>query len=290
MTRLSDIKRKIDLVKDIEHLTRTMKTISAIRWRMGRSLLQPAVDFRLKLELALELVVLHLEASTLFSERKLALLGIFSDRGLVGGFNQSIARQMLKFAQETQSPSREIQLLVLGKQGRNHLMNQGYPIAFSQPLNIVRIPGYKQIRELSYQIKNFLFQESFDALYLFYNTYLSVTQYQPTQKRIHPFYPQSQYLPQDTKTTSKSDFEIFANPEALYRSLQEKYFSACLYEAVIQSFMSEQATRLRLMDSATTHSRETLETLGLLYHKRRQEKITRELSEVISASIVEGAM
>ncbi|MCD6156180.1 MAG: F0F1 ATP synthase subunit gamma [Candidatus Atribacteria bacterium] len=65
MTRLSDIRRKIDLVKDIEHLTRTMKTISAIRWRMSRNLLQPAVDFRLKLELALELTALHLKNSSL---------------------------------------------------------------------------------------------------------------------------------------------------------------------------------------------------------------------------------
>lgn len=290
MTRLSDIRRKIDLVKDIEHLTRTMKTISAIRWRMSRNLLRPAVDFRLKLELALELTALHLEEAVLSSEKKLALLGIFSDRGLVGGFNQGVAKYMLKFAQETQSPLRKIHLLILGKQGRNYLMDQGYSISFSQPLNIIRVPRYEHIKRLSQQIRTFLSEKGFDSLYLFYNTYLSVTQYQLVRKKIYPFYPQSKYLSQDKRTALKDSFEVLGSLETLYKSLQEKHFSACLYEAVIQSFMSEQATRLRLMDSATTHSRETLEKLGLLYHKKRQERITRELSEVISASMVEGAM
>ena len=120
-------------------------------------------------------------------------------------------------------------------------------------------------------------EKGFNSLYLFYSVYLSVTQYQLVQERIYPFYPQSKYLPQDKRTALKDSFEILGTLETLYKSLEEKYFSACLYEAVIQSFMSEQATRLRLMDSATTHSRETLEELGLLYHKKRQEKITREL-------------
>jgi len=290
VTKLSEIRRKMDLVKDIEHLTRTMKTISAIRWRMSRNLLQPAVDFRLKLELALELTALHLEEAILSSEKKLALLGIFSDRGLVGGFNQGVAKHMLKFAQEIQSSSKEVYLLILGKQGRNYLMGQGYSIFFSQPLRVIRVPRYEHTKRLSQQIRSFLSEKGFDSLYIFYNAYLSVTQYQLVQKRIYPFYPQSKHLFQDKRTILKDSFEILGSPENLYKSLQEKHFSACLYEAVIQSFMSEQATRLRLMDSATTHSRETLEKLGLLYHKKRQEKITRELSEVISASMVEGAM
>ena len=160
MTRLSDIRRKIDLVKDIEHLTRTMKTISAIRWRMSRNLLQPAVDFRLKLELALELTALHLKKQ--FSLRKkLALLGIFSDRGLVGGFNQGIAKHMLKFAQEVQSSSKEVCLLILGKQGRNYLVNQGYFISLSQPSKYYPCPSLRTHKEVKPANKEFFVRKGF---------------------------------------------------------------------------------------------------------------------------------
>ncbi|MCX6089515.1 MAG: hypothetical protein NTX88_03885 [Candidatus Atribacteria bacterium] len=40
MAKIQFIKKQIELIQQIRHVTRTMKTISAVRWRMGRRTLE----------------------------------------------------------------------------------------------------------------------------------------------------------------------------------------------------------------------------------------------------------
>ena len=142
MIPLRDIRRRIASVGRISHITRAMKTVSAIRLMKVQSQVLKQKPYATKLrELVSDLVLrtsgnLHplldqpttdsspLTADSLqpqaagrepsaVSRKPIVCLVLGSDRGLCGPFNNNLMAQSLKFPSER--PGREIQLVVFGK-------------------------------------------------------------------------------------------------------------------------------------------------------------------------------
>ena len=63
------------------------------------------------------------------------------------------------------------------------------------------------------------------------------------------------------------------------------YVVSTLYHKIIESQVSEQASRRTAMENANDNADELIETLTLEYNKARQANITQEITEVTSASI-----
>ena len=74
-----------------------------------------------------------------------------------------------------------------------------------------------------------------------------------------------------------SDDEILA--EILPRNLAVQVF-----RALLESFASEQGSRMTAMDSATRNAGDMIDNLTLTYNRSRQAQITKELIEIISGS------
>ena len=53
---------------------------------------------------------------------------------------------------------------------------------------------------------------------------------------------------------------------------------------IVESFASEQGARRTAMESASDNADEMISSLSLLYNRARQEKITNELTEIISGA------
>ena len=53
-----------------------------------------------------------------------------------------------------------------------------------------------------------------------------------------------------------------------------------LYQAFLESYLSEQAARMIAMQNATDNALEIVEELKLEYNKQRQEKITSEILDI----------
>jgi len=54
MAKLATIRKQIKLVEEIQHVTRTMKTISAVRWRMGKGTVDKINNFTQKIRKHIE--------------------------------------------------------------------------------------------------------------------------------------------------------------------------------------------------------------------------------------------
>jgi F-type H+-transporting ATPase subunit gamma len=272
MAKLSHIKRQIALIREIQRITNTMKTISAARLRMGKSALEKVRTFGEQLSRLLELVG---PREVLPEAPKPLLVGIFPDRGLVGAFSDILARNLCSFL-KTQKLE-EFSIIVLGSQGKRVLREFAPHIVAFHPLPVHQVPHYRDIRELTYSIFRMKEHRAFTHLYVSFMHYVSLSEQKPVVERLLP--------PAVSPKQSLEDRYLFlSDVEHLYRTLLFEYVAGKLYQALAESFMSEQATRFLLMDTATTHARETLETLMLLYAKKRQESITQELNEVTGAA------
>ncbi|WP_017872126.1 F0F1 ATP synthase subunit gamma [Candidatus Caldatribacterium saccharofermentans] len=271
MAKLSRIKRQITLIREIQRITNTMKTISAARLRMGKSALEKARVFGEQLSRLLELVGFR---EVLPEVPKSLLVGIFPDRGLVGAFSDILAQNLRSFL-KTQK-FEEFSIIVLGSQGKRALRELEPRIIASHPLPVHQVPHYRDVRELTYSIFQMKDHGVFTHLYVSFMRYISLSEQKPVVERLLP--------PAISPKSSEDRYLFLSDVEHLYHTLLFEHVAGKLYQALAESFMSEQATRFLLMDTATTHARETLEALSLLYAKKRQESITQELNEVTGAA------
>jgi len=270
MAKLATIRKQIKLVEEIQHVTRTMKTISAVRWRMGKGTVDRINNFTQKLENILKAVSFCFPLSP---PEGILVLGIFSDKGLVGNFNQLLAYKITDFM-STQEKDK-VKLAILGSQGRNLISGE---LMFFQELSIRQLPRYWDIRDLVYKIEELRKEGKFTHLYLAFNRYISVSQH---RAEVVPVLPLP--LEERNEKEAQEKYLFLSDTKLLAERLSFEYLFASVYRAIVESFISEQATRLTIMDAATNHAQDMIESLTTWYHKMRQEQITQELNEVSSA-------
>lgn len=271
MAKLAQLKRQITLVREIQRITNTMKTISAARWRMGKNALEKARAFGRELERMLSILG---PQDTPSEHRKLLLVGLFPDRGLVGGFSTILAQEILRFLENQKFSSTKI--IVLGTQGKRALKALEKDIVAFHPLPVHQMPHYRDVRDLVYEVFRMQKEGLFTHLFVGFMQYVSISERRPRVEQILPF---EKGIPM-----VRERYLLLSDVGSLYSSLLFEYVAGKLYEALAENFMSEQAARFILMDTATTHAQETLDTLLLLYAKKRQERITQELNEVTGAA------
>jgi F-type H+-transporting ATPase subunit gamma len=292
LAKLQIIKKQIDLIKQIQHVTRAMKTISVVRWRTGKKTLENAKAFSNQLLRLNEIAHMHYQEEVISPHppRGFALIGIFSDKGLVGGFNTVLAHKMKTFINDQEREGNKPHLIVLGTQGMSQFKKSPYEVLLTHPLPVHQTPHYQNVREILYTVRSFHEQQIFSHLYIAHNQYLSVSEYRPVIQRVIPIPLQGINLPPENQVDLRLRTDILSTTPTLIERLTFEYVASQLYVFLIESFLSEQATRLKIMDAATSHSEDMIHSLRIAYQKRRQEKITQELNEVTSASQVLGTI
>ena len=69
--------------------------------------------------------------------------------------------------------------------------------------------------------------------------------------------------------------------EAILEEIVPRHFRMQLFRCVLESVASEHGARMSAMENATKNASEMIGSLTLEYNKARQEKITRELMEIV---------
>ncbi|MNY45007.1 ATP synthase gamma chain [compost metagenome] len=73
-------------------------------------------------------------------------------------------------------------------------------------------------------------------------------------------------------------------PEVIIKQLLEKHFDLQVYRTMSESVAGEHGARMSAMEAATNNARDMINKLTLTYNKLRQEKITTELTEIVSGA------
>ena len=84
----------------------------------------------------------------------------------------------------------------------------------------------------------------------------------------------------------KPAVEVFEpNHKAILEKIVPMYITTLIFQAILEAQASELASRMTAMSAATNNANDMIETLTIQYNKARQDKITQELTEVISGSL-----
>lgn len=199
-----------------------------------------------------------------------------SQKGLCGTFNQ----HLFSFFEREESPEHKLHAhyIAVGKRACDYL-------AHAQDRTVI-----KQFNEFTYAMITPIAQQITDYIMHATPHYTSVTVYSNWSKSFfvqvpapHTVVPLT--LPQAAQEDDGTDetYEWEQSPETLLTSLAQSILLATMQDLLLTSLTAEQAARFVAMDNSTRNAHNLLDQMTLDYNKRRQAKITRELTDLIGS-------
>jgi F-type H+-transporting ATPase subunit gamma len=278
---MREIKRKIKSVQNTKQITKAMEMVAAAKLRRAQVAAQNARPYAD----TLKEVVGNIAAGSkgvkhpMLQSRpiqKTGYLVITSDRGLAGGYNANVLRNLMKTISERHQSVNEYCLFVVGRKGRDYLKKRNQPIV-DVVTGLPDNPTFSDIKNIARQAVSQFAEGIFDELYIHYNQFINAITQNAIEKRL---------LPLDDVSSSKkvTSYEYEPSAEEVLEVLLPKYTETLIYSAVLDGKASEFGARMTAMGNATKNATKLIGELTLTYNRARQAAITQEITEIVAGA------
>ena len=286
MANLKELRIRIASVKNTRKITAAMAQIAAARLRKAQSAVTAAAPYGKRMEE----VVSHLVAAIADNERaaahpmlgtravaRVSVIALTADRGLCGGFNSGVNRDVQRLLAAEREAGRTVELTTVGKkaaayfkflkenlEGRTHLApTLDTLVELSKTLAADAIAAFEAGRV--------------DRVVLVYNHFVSVLTQEVTRTPLIPLSPGE--APEGALPPT---FE--PDRGAILQHLVPVAIESKIQQAMFNSIAAEITARRVAMDAATDNASELIADLTLEYNRERQAAITKELMEIIGGA------
>ena len=284
MATLRDIRRRIRSVESTQKITRAMKLVAAAKLRRAQERIMSARPYAIKMAELLSSLVRRAEgeAHPLLVRREAArkrLVIITADKGLCGAFNSNILRASLAFLREQGATS--VTLVVVGKKARDFYRRRPYEIK-SEMLGFFDRLAYSHAQELAGGLMQEYLTGEVDEVHLMYNEFRSVAVQRVKREQLLPIEPET--TGQGEGEAAAGDYIYEPSPEAILAALLPRHVTTQVYRALMESVAGEYGARMTAMEAATKNAKEMIGVLTIQYNKARQERITKELLDIVGGA------
>jgi F-type H+-transporting ATPase subunit gamma len=276
MPDIRKVRRRIKGVQNIAKITRAMEMIAASKMRktQERGLAGRPYSEKIRQVIA-DLAALRDSGQQhpLLERRdvkKIIVVHITPDRGLCGGLNANLNRQL---AQYITTQKTAVSIIAVGRKGRDFAARAGLDVS-AEFTGLGDNPSFLDTLPISRIIIDNFTKESADMVYISFSYFVSTLVQTPTMKPLLPIQPA--VLP----TGQNVDYIYEPDAGAVLDGLLPRFVESEIYHAILMSIASEQSARMVAMKSATDSATDLISDLTLVYNKARQEAITRELLDI----------
>lgn len=273
---MKDIKLRIKSIQGTRQITKAMQLVASSKLRRAKERMeQSAPYFRTFSHIIDRLSCSADRSDSVFftgrDAKKSCHCVIAGDRGLAGGYNSNVFKEVVRHCGES---GLETQLLPIGRKTVEHFKKsfEFLDESYSTAADISIGDCFK----LGAMLTEKFLDGEFDELYLTYTLYKNVLHQEPVTMRIFPL-----SADEDRKRTQ---IECETGFGGTVRSLMPSYVASVIYSAVAQSYVSELTARQNAMDTATSNADEMLSELQLQYNRARQAGITQEITEIVAGA------
>ena len=282
MATLRDIQRRIRSVQSTQKITKAMKLVAASKFRRAQERILAARPYATKMRELLGGLAGHTEdeAHPLLARRETGrkrLVIVTADKGLCGAFNSNILRESLRFLRGPGETS--VTLVVVGKKARDFYRRRRFTVK-SEMLGIFDRLAYSHAQELAGGLMQDYLAEEVDEVYLMYNEFRSVAVQRPVRQQLLPIEAQGD----GDDGGSHEEYLYEPGPEAILASLLPRHVTIQVYRALMESAAGEFGARMTAMEAASKNAREMINLLTIQYNKARQERITKELLDIVGGA------
>lgn len=232
-------------------------------------------------------------------ERVLVIL-MMSDRGLCGGYNVQMSRQMRQFLTR-HAEGATVDVITIGKRAA-HAARQLKLNVLEHYAELGADPKVESLRPIVRSIITGYTDGTFDDVFIGYTDFQSairqipvVATFLPLSKMHEGFGSVGAHL-YDESARAQSGASEAAREYVFEPSVKQildqalmRIIESMTYQALLEAVASEHAARMMAMRNATEAAGEMIDTLTLIYNKARQAGITQEIAEISGgAAALEG--
>jgi len=284
MSNSKEIVGQIKSIKNTRKVTRALEMVSASKIRKAQDRMQASRPYaRMIRQVIGHLAHASPEYKHPFTQRRdeirrVGYIIVSSDRGLCGGLNNNMFRQLLKRFAEHQEAGQEVTLVLIGKKAQQFFKRIRVEISAT----IQDLGEQPQLEKLIGSIKIVLdgYRDgSIDELYICYNDFVNTMTQHATIDLLLPLPPAT-----DEPMLKYWDYLYEPDPESLLDDVLVRYIESLVYNAVLENLASEQAARMVAMKNASDNANNLIDELNLAYNKARQAAITQEISEIVGGA------
>ena len=280
---LKDIKRRIKSVESTMQITKAMELVASSKLRRAKEKAERAEPFfNMLYQMMCQIVAESGDFQSTFLQHHtggaVLLIAIAGDRGLAGGFNTNVFKQVQIRMEELRTAGREPVVIAIGRKAVEYFQRRNVRI-LAEFENIGEdITVYKAL-DIAERVVALYEKGDIQAVELIYTNYVS-----PLVQEAHHMH----VMPVEHLEHAPGGYHALTtyepSPEAVFDALIPKYLAGMLYCAVIESFAAEQAARRLAMENATDNATEMITDLSLVYNRARQSAITQEITEIVSGA------
>jgi F-type H+-transporting ATPase subunit gamma len=284
MATLRDIQRRIRSVQSTQKITRAMKLVAAAKLRRAQERIIAARPYAQKMSELLGHLVTGTDADAhpLLEQRegpRRQIVIITADKGLAGAFNSNILRKSVELLRTASAA--DVTLVVVGRKARDFYRRRRQWTIKKDMIGFWDRLAYGHAAELAdFFIEQYQAGEV-DEVHLIYNEFRSVAVQRPIQAQLLPI-PRTEGAGETA--AAPADYIYEPSPEAILNDLLPRHVRTQVYRALMESVAGEYGARMTAMEAASKNAKDMISILTIHYNKARQEKITKELLDIVGGA------
>ena len=267
MANLKEIRNRISSVGSTMQITSAMKMVSAAKLKRAQDAIVQMRPYAVKLKEILTNLSATLDLSeNAFSEDrdggKTLIVGISSNRGLCGGFNNNVVKNINQTITTEFNNSGDVHVMCLGKKIRDiyKRTDRFFTNDFlTEREDVYADLSFENVSEVANELMELYKSGEFNRIYVVYNRFVNAA----TQKvEMEQFLP---ILAPDSSEDSAgtSDYIFEPSKEEIIEDLIPKSLKVQLFKALLDSNASEHGARMTAMHKATDNASELQKELKL---------------------------
>jgi F-type H+-transporting ATPase subunit gamma len=278
-----EVKTKISSIKSTQKITSAMEMVAASKMRKAQERRAVGKPYAIRIRSVVGQIAKAVSEykHVYMEQREIKRVGyiiISTDRGLCGGLNTNLFKQVIKSMKDWSDKGVSNDLCVVGNKAAGFFGGFGGNIVATvkdlgdAPTQNDLIGGIKVMLD-AYEAG------TIDQLHLVSNEFVNTMTQTPLIEQLLPLKPV-----ENEDLSHHWDYLYEPDAKELLDELLVRYIESQVYQGVVENKACEQAARMIAMKSATDNAGELVKELQLLYNKARQAAITQELSEIVSGA------
>lgn len=209
-----------------------------------------------------------------FQAKKTLWIVFNSNLGLCGGFNNNLNKLVLQAIKE------EDEIIAIGRKAVNFFTNNHKKI-IEEHLDFNTDSNYNDSLNVTLSVISKFNNGEVDKIKVAYTKYINSVTMLPTVIDLLPI------INNKNSENNQDDLiltEFEPDPQTVIEVAIPLYVGAIIYGALVESQVSEQASRRLAMENATNNAKDMKDKLLVNYNRARQGAITQEISEIIGGA------
>jgi F-type H+-transporting ATPase subunit gamma len=293
MPSTRDIRRRIKSVKNTAQITKAMQMVAAAKMRKAQQAAlvgRPYADLMnaILAEAGPRIASFKHPLMEIRDVKKRAVIIVSSDRGLCGGLNSNLMREVVKLDKSTTV------FICAGKKGAQFVARTKRNL--SAEFSYKDAPTFAEARAISKFAQDLFLKNEADAVDILYTNFVSTLVQQPKTISFLPVgkikavtaginAPEQELQSAGVRTDT---FEFEPDEKTVLGDLLPHSLNFQMHQILLEAKASEQSARMVAMKNATDNAKQLIKDLTLEYNKLRQANITKELLEITTAQMAVG--